>query len=59
MSAKRFDCVEMKRKGAIAARRRLKGATLSQELAYWQTRTERLKVEQQTARARGEKALAH
>ena len=59
MKTKTFDCVEMKRKGAECVRRRLRGASASQELTYWRTRTERLRAEQEAVRARTEKALVH
>lgn len=43
---KTFDCVEMKRKGAEAVRKRLEGLTPEQELAYWRERTEALRRKQ-------------
>ena len=44
MKTKTFDCVEMKRAGALKVWRRLRGKTLKQKLAYWESRTADLKA---------------
>lgn len=44
MKTKAFDCVEMKRAGALKVWRRLRGKTLKQRLAYWEGRTADLKA---------------
>ena len=38
METKRFDCVEMKHKGAAAVLRKLKGKSIKEELKYWRQR---------------------
>ena len=44
---KKFDCVEMKRKGAERVMERTKGMTREEELAYWKKGTEELRKLQQ------------
>ena len=53
---KKFDCVEMKRRGAALLREKLKGMTPEEELEFWRLETEKLREEQAEARARLEKA---
>jgi len=48
--AKKFDCVEMKRRGADLVRQRLAGMTLEQEIEYWRQRSEHFEQEQQRLR---------
>ena len=36
---KKFDCVEMKRKGARKVYEATQGMTVSEEVAYWRQRT--------------------
>ena len=43
MKAKKFDCIEMKRRGAELVQQRLEGKSLAQKLEYWQKGTEELK----------------
>jgi len=43
MKAKKFDCVEMKRRGAELVQKQLEGKSLAQQLEYWQKGTEELK----------------
>ena len=50
IKAKKFDCVEMKRKCQSKVRSKLKGMTREQELAYWQGRDQELKAEQEQLR---------
>ncbi|MCC7492351.1 MAG: hypothetical protein IT204_08405 [Fimbriimonadaceae bacterium] len=49
---KRFDCVEMKRRGAELVMAQLAGLTREEQLAYWAARGEDLKERQRLARAR-------
>lgn len=42
MKTKTFDCVEMKRAGALKVWRRLRGKTVKQKLEYWERRTAEL-----------------
>lgn len=44
---KKFDCVEMKRKGAARVRRETEGMTKAEQLAYWKKGTEDLLAEQE------------
>ena len=39
MRTKKFDCVEMKRKGARKVYEATKDMTLEEEVEYWRTRT--------------------
>jgi hypothetical protein len=43
---KKFDCVEMKRRGAEAVYEKIKDMTPEEELAYWQAGTEKLRQKQ-------------
>ena len=43
MPKKRFDCVEMKRKGAARIYELTKSMTLAQELAFWKERAASMK----------------
>jgi hypothetical protein len=47
---KASDCVEMKRKGAAALRKKLAGLTSAQELANWKARDAKLRDRQQGLR---------
>ena len=49
---KKFDCVEMKRRGAALVYERLKGVSPEEEIEYWRQRTEDLRKEQAEAKAR-------
>jgi len=40
---KAFDCVEMKRRGAEAVERELRGLTAEERLGYWRKKTEDLR----------------
>jgi hypothetical protein len=48
MKTKTFDCVAMKRRGAARVAHATKGMDTRQQLAFWQTRTQVLKRQQQT-----------
>jgi hypothetical protein len=49
-SEKSVDAVEMKRRAARRIHDRLKGASRSERLAYWQERTEALRKRQDQAK---------
>jgi hypothetical protein len=40
MKTKTFDCVEMKRRGAMRVHERLKDMTVEQQVEYWHRRNE-------------------
>ena len=44
---KRFDCVEMKRRGARKIYERTKGMSVEEETAYWRKRSEEFRREQE------------
>lgn len=46
MTDKKFDCVEMKLKGAEVVQREIQGMTPKQELEYWKRSTQELKKQQ-------------
>lgn len=46
MKTKKFDCVEMKRRGAENVRAQIAGMTLEQELEFWRGQTEELRRRQ-------------
>jgi hypothetical protein len=47
MKTKTFDCVEMKRRGAEAVRKRTAGMTPEQEIEYWRPRSAEFHKEQE------------
>ncbi|MFH0793856.1 MAG: hypothetical protein V2A74_07485 [bacterium] len=47
---KKFDCVEMKRRGAEKVRRATEGLTREEELAFWSRGTAELVKEQKVLR---------
>lgn len=47
MKVKKFDCVEMKRRGAEKIYERTKDMSIEEKLAYWKQRTEELRQLQQ------------
>ena len=51
MMTKKFDCVEMKRRGAEQVRLRLAGMTLEQEIEYWRQRSGQFRQDQERLRA--------
>ena len=46
MTTKKFDCVDMKRRGAERVQRELAGMSLEEELEYWRKRTDALRRKQ-------------
>lgn len=48
MKTKTFDCVEMKRRGAMRIYEATKDLTLEQEIEYWRRRNEEFQREQET-----------
>jgi len=55
MTKKAFDCVEMKRRGAAALRKKLAGLSSEQELAFW--KAEDAKLRERQARLRRKASL--
>jgi hypothetical protein len=55
MKTKRFDCIEMKRRGAARIHERLQGMTFEQEVAYWTERSEAFRRDQEAVCAPGTK----
>lgn len=53
---KKFDCVEMKRRGGDRVYQRLKDLSQEEQIEYWRQRTEELLKEQAEAKARLKKA---
>lgn len=47
MKTKTFDCVEMKRRGAMRIHERLKGMSLEEQIEYWRKRSEDFRREQE------------
>lgn len=43
---KKFDCVEMKRRGAEAVQKQLKNRTVEEQRAFWSQRTHELRARQ-------------
>ena len=46
MKTKTFDCVEMKRRGAVRIYERTKNMTLQQKIEYWRHRSQAFRSEQ-------------
>ena len=44
---KKFDCVEMKRKGAAAIYKKIKNMSMEEELAFWKKEDEKFKIAQE------------
>lgn len=51
MKTKTFDCVEMKRQGALRVHERLKDMTIEQQIEYWRQRSEQFQRDQERLRA--------
>jgi hypothetical protein len=51
MKAKTFDCIEMKRRGALRIHDQLKNMTVEQQIEYWRQRSEEFQHEQERRRA--------
>jgi len=45
-----FDCVEMKRRGALRVHERLQDLTVEQQIEYWRRRNEEFLRKQQRSR---------
>jgi hypothetical protein len=52
MTTKTFDCVEMKRRGAEAVRKRTAGMSPRQEIEYWRKRSVEFHDEQLRLKAK-------
>ena len=58
MKTKAFDCVEMKRRGALRLHERLKDMTVEQQIEYWRRRNkEFLRQQRSHRRARQPKTV--
>jgi len=51
MKTKTFDCVEMKRRGAVKVQEAIAGMEPQQESQYWRDQTERLRKRQQEVKS--------
>ncbi len=51
MKTKTFDCVEMKRRGALRVHEQLKDMTVEQQIEYWRQRSEEFRRDQERLRA--------
>jgi hypothetical protein len=47
---KTFDCVEMKRRGAVLLRAKLDGMSVEEQVEFWRQRTEALRERQKELR---------
>ena len=56
MKAKKFDCVEMKRRGADKIHEDTKDMTPREKLAYWRQRTRELSIRLQSLRRKPDAA---
>jgi hypothetical protein len=56
MKIKKFDCVEMKRQGALRVHEQLKDMTIEQQIEYWRQRSEQFQRDQERLRAQAKKA---
>jgi hypothetical protein len=52
MKSKTFDCVEMKRQGALRVHEILKDMTVEQQIEYWRQQTELMRQRHSELRAR-------
>jgi len=48
VKTKAFDCVQMKRRGAMEIQKKLVGKTREEQIEYWRKRTEELLARQET-----------
>lgn len=46
MKTKKFDCVEMKRQGALRVHEQLKNLTVEEQIEYWRQRSAEFQKEQ-------------
>lgn len=53
MRMKTFDCVQMKRRGAVRIYEETKGMTLDEQIEYWRKRTEEFRQWHAALRNRG------
>ena len=51
MKTKTFDCVEMKRQGALRLHARLKDMTIEQQIEYWRQQSDLMRQRQAAGRA--------
>jgi hypothetical protein len=46
MKAQKFDCVEMMHRGAEEVRKKIRGMTKKEEIAFWRRRSQKLRQRQ-------------
>ncbi len=56
MKTKTFDCVEMKRRGALRIHEAIKDMTFDQKLEYWRGRNRQFREEQEQLVAKKRRA---
>ena len=57
MKMKTFDCIEMKRQGALRIHSRLEGMNLEEQIDYWHRRSEQFRREQERLLKKNEQAM--
>lgn len=57
-TTKKFDCVAMKRAGAALLHRKMRGMTFRQKMEFWRKESEKLRHEQEAAKALKAEELA-
>lgn len=53
MKAKKFDCVEMMHRGAEEIRKKIRGMTKKEEIAFWRQRSKKLRQRQSKTQGKG------
>jgi len=53
MKAKKFDCVEMMHRGAGEVRKKIRGMTKKEEIAFWRERSRKLRHRQSKTQGEG------
>ena len=53
MKAKKFDCVEMMHRGAEEVRKKIRGMTKKEEIAFWRERSQKLRRRQSKTQEEG------
>ncbi|MBI2088613.1 MAG: hypothetical protein HYT78_07695 [Deltaproteobacteria bacterium] len=53
MKAKKFDCVEMMHRGAEEVKKKIRGMTKKEEIAFWRERSRKLSQRQSKTQGEG------
>jgi hypothetical protein len=53
MKAKKFDCVELMHRGAEEVRKKIRGMTRKEEIAFWRERSRKLRRQQTVTQGKG------